>query len=93
MCDVINMLPPILLGVIFVTFRPGSLDDEGTEAVRILERCLKESKCLDMESLCIVAEEKVWSIRLVSNNTASVWKVNDINGFVVCIILIYLHTQ
>jgi exosome complex RNA-binding protein Rrp42 (RNase PH superfamily) len=30
---------------------------------------LKESKCLDMESLCIVAEEKVWSIRLVRIST------------------------
>ena len=29
------------------------------EINRLLERCLKESKCLDLESLCIVSEEKV----------------------------------
>ena len=31
---------------------------------RLLERCIKESKAVDTESLCIVAEEKVWGIRL-----------------------------
>ena len=30
----------------------------------MLERCLKESRCLDMESLCVVSDEKVWCIRL-----------------------------
>ena len=25
---------------------------------------LKESRCLDMESLCVVADEKVWCVRL-----------------------------
>ena len=27
---------------------------------RTLERCLKESRCLDLESLCIISEEKVF---------------------------------
>ena len=27
--------------------------------IRTLERCLKESRCLDLESLCIISEEKV----------------------------------
>lgn len=26
---------------------------------RLLEKCIKDSKCVDLESLCIVAEEKV----------------------------------
>ena len=40
------------------------VDEEITEVSRLLERLLKESRCLDMESLCISAEEKVWEIRL-----------------------------
>jgi len=44
---------------------PGNpVDEEITEVSRLLERLLKESRCLDMESLCISAEEKVWEIRL-----------------------------
>ncbi|XP_037091530.1 exosome complex component RRP45-like, partial [Pollicipes pollicipes] len=31
---------------------------------RLLERCLRESRCVDTESLCIVADEKVWQLRL-----------------------------
>lgn len=34
---------------------------------RLLEKCIKESHCLDLESLCIVAEEKVWNIRVDIN--------------------------
>ena len=45
-------------------FEVGRLTDEGVEINRTLERCLKESRCLDLESLCIVSGEKVWSIRL-----------------------------
>lgn len=26
---------------------------------RVLEKCIRESKCIDLESLCIIAEEKV----------------------------------
>ena len=33
--------------------------EDGVEIGRLLERTLKESKCVDLESLCIVAEEKV----------------------------------
>ncbi|XP_037870854.1 exosome complex component RRP45 [Bombyx mori] len=32
--------------------------------VRLLEKCYKDSKCIDLESLCIVVEEKVWSLRI-----------------------------
>lgn len=34
---------------------------------RNLERALKESRCVDLESLCIKAEEKVWKIRVDIN--------------------------
>lgn len=42
----------------------GSVEDEVTELTRLMERCLKESRCLDLESLCIISEEKVWNVRL-----------------------------
>ena len=45
-------------------FEVGRLTEEAVEINRTLERCLKESRCLDLESLCIVSEEKVWSVRL-----------------------------
>ncbi|XP_073428107.1 exosome complex component RRP45 isoform X2 [Dendrobates tinctorius] len=31
---------------------------------RLLERCLRNSKCIDTESLCVQAGEKVWQIRV-----------------------------
>ncbi|XP_030047639.1 exosome complex component RRP45 [Microcaecilia unicolor] len=31
---------------------------------RLLERCLRNSKCIDTESLCVVAGEKVWQVRV-----------------------------
>jgi len=37
--------------------------DSAVELLRLLERCMKESRCVDTEALCIVAGEKVWSIR------------------------------
>jgi len=45
----------------------GGRSEESIEVSRLLERTLKESRCLDLESLCIVAEEKVWEIRLDIN--------------------------
>ncbi|XP_050415168.1 exosome complex component RRP45 [Patella vulgata] len=46
------------------SFESGRLSDEGVELNRLLERCIKESRCLDTESLCIVAGQKVWTIRI-----------------------------
>ena len=37
--------------------------DQNVEITRILERCIKESRCVDTESLCIMAGIKVWAIR------------------------------
>jgi len=45
-------------------FDIGRLSEEGVEIGRLLERCLKESRCLDLESLCVISEEKVWTVRL-----------------------------
>ena len=39
-------------------------DEEVNELTRILERNIKESRAVDTESLCIVAEEQVFAIRL-----------------------------
>lgn len=46
------------------SFEPGRLSDFGVEINRLLERCLKESRCLDTESLCIVSGERVWEVRV-----------------------------
>ncbi|GIX72971.1 hypothetical protein CEXT_194311 [Caerostris extrusa] len=37
---------------------------EFVETQRSLERCIRDSKCIDLESLCIVAGAKVWTIRV-----------------------------
>ncbi|GBO01867.1 Exosome complex component RRP45 [Araneus ventricosus] len=38
--------------------------NEFVELQRSLERCIRDSKCIDLESLCIVAGAKVWTIRV-----------------------------
>ena len=38
--------------------------EESVEVSRLLERCIKESRCLDLESLCVAAEEKVIFIQM-----------------------------
>lgn len=40
-------------------FESGRHSDISIQVNRLLEKCLKESKCVDLEALCIVAEEKV----------------------------------
>uniref|UniRef100_T1J3G9 Exosome complex component RRP45 n=1 Tax=Strigamia maritima TaxID=126957 RepID=T1J3G9_STRMM len=45
-------------------FEPGRLSFYGVELNRLLEKCLQDSRCLDLESLCIVAGEKVWCVRV-----------------------------
>ncbi|XP_050534803.1 exosome complex component RRP45-like [Daktulosphaira vitifoliae] len=35
-----------------------------TKINQVLERFYKDSKCIDLEALCIVAEEKVWKIKV-----------------------------
>eukprot|EP01120_Amphizonella_sp_Union-15-10_P013397 TRINITY_DN6207_c0_g1_i1.p1 TRINITY_DN6207_c0_g1~~TRINITY_DN6207_c0_g1_i1.p1 ORF type:complete len:312 (+),score=62.69 TRINITY_DN6207_c0_g1_i1:420-1355(+) len=38
-----------------------------TELIRVVERGLRESRAIDTEALCIIAGEKVWSVRLDIN--------------------------
>ena len=40
-------------------FEVGRLSPLATEIARMLERCLKESRAIDTESLCLIAGEKV----------------------------------
>ncbi|RZF39948.1 hypothetical protein LSTR_LSTR002351 [Laodelphax striatellus] len=41
-----------------------TLTEMHTNLSRLLEKCIKESHCVDLEALCIVAEEKVWNVRV-----------------------------
>lgn len=41
--------------------------EQAVQYNRILERAFKDSNCVDLESLCIVADEKVWSLRVDVN--------------------------
>ncbi|XP_068177319.1 exosome complex component RRP45 [Antennarius striatus] len=46
------------------TFEPGRQSELSVKLNRQLERCLRNSKCIDTESLCVVSGEKVWQIRV-----------------------------
>ena len=45
-------------------FEPGRNSEIVDEIQQLLERNIKESKCLDLESLCILAEESVWQLKV-----------------------------
>ncbi|KAG7160833.1 Exosome complex component RRP45-like, partial [Homarus americanus] len=45
-------------------FESGRSNDLVDELQQILERNIKESRCLDLESLCVLAEESVWQLRV-----------------------------
>ncbi|XP_053114125.1 exosome complex component RRP45 isoform X2 [Hemicordylus capensis] len=45
-------------------FEPGRQSELLVKLNRLLERCLRNSKCIDTESLCVIAGEKVWQIRV-----------------------------
>jgi exosome complex component RRP45 len=45
-------------------FEVGSSSEVCIFVNRILERTIRDSRCIDMESLCIIAEEKVWNLRV-----------------------------
>lgn len=57
-------------GILYINVNSGQ-DKRSAEHIvlltRNLERALKESRCVDLESLCIKAEEKVWRIRVDLN--------------------------
>ena len=46
------------------SFEPGRPSPLAIELRRVLERGLKECRAVDCESLCIVAGEKVWAVRV-----------------------------
>ncbi|MEE6461657.1 hypothetical protein FKM82_001359 [Ascaphus truei] len=46
------------------SFEPGRPSELSVKLNRLLERCLRNSKCIDTESLCVAAGEKVWQIRV-----------------------------
>ena len=45
-------------------YEAGHPSDRGVETARIVERGLRESRAIDLESLCVLAGEKVWAVRV-----------------------------
>ncbi|XP_046747881.1 exosome complex component RRP45 isoform X1 [Diprion similis] len=48
-------------------FEAGRQSEIAMQVNRQLEKCFKDSRCIDLESLCIVADEKVWNLRVDVN--------------------------
>lgn len=48
-------------------FEVGRMSDLGVQLNRILEKCFKDSKAIDLESLCIKTNEKIWALRVDLN--------------------------
>ncbi|XP_063979822.1 exosome complex component RRP45 [Diachasmimorpha longicaudata] len=48
-------------------FEAGRQSETAVLLTRQLEKCFKDSRCLDLESLCIVADKKVWNLRVDIN--------------------------
>ncbi|XP_064392820.1 exosome complex component RRP45-like [Halichondria panicea] len=46
------------------SFEVGRPSSVATVITRTLERCVKESRAVDTESLCIIAGQKVWEVRV-----------------------------
>lgn len=46
------------------SFEPGPPSEEAIEIARVVDRGIRESKCIDLESLCIVEGEEVWMINV-----------------------------
>jgi len=53
-----------LLPMASPTFEAGPPDERSVEMARVVDRCLREGKVLDLEKLCIIEGEKVWMIFL-----------------------------
>eukprot|EP01117_Protostelium_nocturnum_P020636 TRINITY_DN938_c0_g1_i3.p1 TRINITY_DN938_c0_g1~~TRINITY_DN938_c0_g1_i3.p1 ORF type:complete len:256 (+),score=51.86 TRINITY_DN938_c0_g1_i3:365-1132(+) len=53
-------------------FESNRITESAIEVGRVIERGLRESRAIDSEALCIIASEKVWSVRcdihIVDNN-------------------------
>nr|XP_021410616.1 exosome complex component RRP45 isoform X1 [Lonchura striata domestica] len=64
---------------------PGRQSELLVSLNRLLERCLRDSKCIETESLCVVAGEKVWQIRLdmhLLNHDGNITDAASIAGIV-----------
>lgn len=48
-------------------FEQGRSSNLSVHINRLLEKCIKDSRAVDLESLCIVAEDKVWVLRVDVN--------------------------
>lgn len=48
-------------------FEAGRNNELTVRLNRTLERTFKDSRCIDLESLCIISEEKVWTLRVDLN--------------------------
>ncbi|CAH1159455.1 unnamed protein product [Phaedon cochleariae] len=48
-------------------FEAGRQSELAVQLNRLLEKCLKDSKAIDLESLCIKMNERVWAIRVDVN--------------------------
>ena len=46
------------------TFEPGPPDENAIELARVIDRGIRESKCIDLKKLCITEGEKVWIVFL-----------------------------
>ncbi|KAL1505431.1 hypothetical protein ABEB36_005001 [Hypothenemus hampei] len=49
------------------SFEAGRQSDLSAQLNRLLEKCLKDSKAIDLESLCIQMKKRVWSLRIDLN--------------------------
>ena len=47
-----------------VKYEPGPPSAESIELGRVVDRGIRESGCIDMESLCVVPGESVWNVNL-----------------------------
>jgi len=45
-------------------FEPGPPTEEGVEIARVIDRGIRESKCMQVEKLCIEPNEKVWRVNV-----------------------------
>lgn len=65
-------------GTIFINVEMGSINQNSEACIvitRILERTIRDSRCVDLEALCIIAEDKVWNLRVdiaVLNNEGNI---------------------
>lgn len=77
-------MPPFLVPL---HVRPSSV---ATEIGRTLERCFKESRAVDTESLCIIAGEKVGSIPILEQGMGF-WSIVVLFSMQVWSVRIDLH--